>query len=192
MRVTKNRASISATSLIKIGDSYIAEYIDVYENGRLSSRSDGEYLLELRSKLFSIQVNLIPYQEELDVKEYISRADRLPFANAYYLANKEYWREKVKSSSKEILLRYDALEAEIKTEQQGYYTDILLGRIESNRNLLTRAAELNEKELVMARAIVYSEGRGGLSVEYHRWRPTEITTYRGQQILMKEVMKNAG
>jgi len=176
---------------VKIGEAYLAEYVDVYEMGRLSARSDGEYLLELRNKLLCIRGDLEAHEDDPAVSDYLMREMKLPFANAYYLANKEFWREKVRSCSEIILSRYDVLEAEIKEEPQGFYTDIMLGRIEVNRSLLSRVSELDEKELVMARAIVFNEEHGGLSAEYRRYRPKTLT-YRGQQIIMKEVMKHAG
>ena len=191
MKAKKSRISISSSQLVKIGEAYLAEYVDVYEMGRLSARSDGEYLLELRNKLLCIRGDLEAHEDDPAVSDYLMREMKLPFANAYYLANKEFWREKVRSCSEIILSRYDVLEAEIKEEPQGFYTDIMLGRIEVNRSLLSRVSELDEKELVMARAIVFNEEHGGLSAEYRRYRPKTLT-YRGQQIIMKEVMKHAG
>ncbi len=191
MKSSKVHLNLTANNLVAIGETYLAEYIDVYESGRLSPRSDGEYLLELRNKLLCIRGDLEAHEDVPAVSDFLMREMRLPFANAYYLANKEYWREKIRSCKDSILSRYEELEEEIRKEPQGFYTDIMLGRIEVNRKLLSRVSELNEKELVMARAIVYAEEHGGLSAEYRKCRPKQIT-YRGQQIIMKEVMKHAG
>ena len=191
MKATRNHPSIDASQLVRIGEAYLAEYVDVYEMGRLSARSDGEYLLELRNKLLCIRGDLEAHEDDPAVNEFLLREMNLPYANAYYLANIEYWRDKIRSCKDSILSRYEELVAEIQKEPQGFYTDIMLGRIEVNRSLLNCVSELNEKELVMARAIVFNEEHGGLSAEYRKYRPKQIT-YRGQQILMKEVMKHAG